>query len=167
METQVKAENIPSMILQELNYRMTQELTSIMSVVCRVTGQDITKNTRVREVADAVKIYSKMARKFTPYSYEQIGSLINRNHATIMHAVKWYEPLYKMDKDFRCLANACIQTINDANSKEDSPKDLEIEKIMNMLELCTTEELKKIHKSIYRNYIPTHGEKQEIIYSLL
>ena len=54
-----------------------------MSVVCRVTGQDITRNSRVRKVADAVKIYSKMARRFINYSYEQIGRLINRNHALL------------------------------------------------------------------------------------
>ena len=84
METQTPHE----LLNAELKMRKDNELKSIISVVNRVTGQDITVRSRVRPVADAVKIYSALARKFTPYTFEQIGESINRNYATILHAYK-------------------------------------------------------------------------------
>ena len=116
----------------ELKMRKDNELKSIISVVNRVTGQDITTRSRVRPVADAVKIYSVLARKFTPYTFEQIGESINRNYATILHAFKCYDDLYKTEVEFREYAKSCIETIHNANSVEDTPRDIELEKINEM-----------------------------------
>ena len=139
----------------ELKMRKDNELKNIISVVNRVTGQDITTRSRVRPVADAVKIYSSLARKFTPYTFEQIGESINRNYATILHAIKSYDILYKSEVEFREYAKSCIETIHNANSVEDSPRDIELDKIKGLLEICTTEELKKLKRNIYKNYIPS------------
>ncbi len=139
----------------ELKMRKDNELKSIISVVNRVTGQDITTKSRVRPVADAVKIYSALARKFTPYTFEQIGESINRNYATILHAYKCYDDLFKTDIEFRDFAKSCIETIHNANSVEDTPRDKEVDTIKGLLEICTTEELKKIKRNIYKNYVPS------------
>jgi len=139
----------------ELKMRKDNELKNIISVVNRVTGQDITTRSRVRPVADAVKIYSSLARKFTPYTFEQIGESINRNYATILHAFNCYDDLYKTEVEFREYAKSCIETIHNANSVEDSPRDIELDKIKGLLEICTTEELKKLKRNIYKNFIPS------------
>ena len=138
----------------ELKIRSDNELKNIISVVNRVTGQDITTKSRVRPVADAVKIYSALARKFTPYTFEQIGESINRKYCSILHAHKCYDDLFKTDEKFRDLAKSCIETIHNANSVEDTPRDKEVDTIKELLEICTTEELKKIKRKIYKNYVP-------------
>ena len=138
----------------ELKIRSDNELKSIISVVNRVTGQDITIKSRIRPVADAVKIYCAVARKFTPYSFKQIGESIDRQYSTIMYAIKSYNILYKTDVEFRECAKSCIETIHNANSVEDTPRDIEIDKIKGLLELCNTEELEKIKRKIYKNYVP-------------
>lgn len=144
-----------TLLNDELKIRSENELKNIISVVNRVTGQDITSKSRVRPVADAVKIYSALARKFTPYTFEQIGESINRNYATILHAHKCYDDLFKTDVVFRDFAKSCIETIHNANSVEDSPRDKEVDTIKELLEICTTEELKKIKRKIYKNYVPS------------
>ena len=62
--------------------------------------------------------------------------------------------MYKTEAEFRECAKSCIETIHNANSVEDTPRDIEIDKIKGLLELCNTEELKKIKRKIYKNYVP-------------
>lgn len=42
-------------------------------------------SSRMREISDARKVYFRACREFTKASYFNIGSLVNRDHATVMH----------------------------------------------------------------------------------
>jgi hypothetical protein len=36
-------------------------------------------------------VYYKLAREFTPYSYQRIAEEVHKNHATALHGVKMYD----------------------------------------------------------------------------
>ena len=78
-------ENIKTIITsnkETAKYRKRKELESIIATVTRVTGVDILQKTNVREVADAIKIYSYMARKITINLFKYIGEIVKRTQTT-------------------------------------------------------------------------------------
>jgi transcriptional regulator with AAA-type ATPase domain len=48
---------------------------------------DISKNTRKREYVEARALYYKLAKEYTKLSLERIGGKLNRDHATVIHAL--------------------------------------------------------------------------------
>lgn len=66
-----------------------ETLYKICDVVHRETGVDIIlQNARTRNVVDAKRIYSKIARDLTKYSFDKIGKVVNKNHATVAIALQ-------------------------------------------------------------------------------
>lgn len=87
---------------------MKEPLTSdgIINNVCQVW--DIEKSilksgTRVRIVADARKMAMFSIKKYLPHiSLKRIGEIFNnRDHATVITAIKMYSDLMDTDKSFR------------------------------------------------------------------
>ena len=64
------------------------KLKEIMDFVIRETTEDITSKSREQAVTDARAIYFKLAREHTNFSFKAIGQSLNKNHATVIHAVK-------------------------------------------------------------------------------
>jgi len=64
--------------------------------VIRTAVQDkfklnIKRKTRRAIYVTARTIYFKLSREFTTKSYDSIGDTLNKNHATVMHAMKIYD----------------------------------------------------------------------------
>lgn len=158
METPEKfLENIKTIISsnkETVKYKRKQELKSIIATVTRVTGVNILEKTNVREVADAVKIYSYMARKFTRNGFKDIGDVINRNHATILIAKNAYTDLYNGDKEFRSKADKCMSKYF-AEEGSEQPKVLAIEHINEELLKCDHTKLLRVKN--YVEKIIEHG----------
>ena len=131
------------------SYKNEQELVSIIESISSVTGADITERTNIRIVADAVKIYSYMAREYTNNTCKNIGLAINRNHSTISASCKNYQSLYKYDDNFRELADQCLSKHFSENGQS-QPKEIEIEKINSLLLKCSVHLLVKIKNYINR-----------------
>jgi chromosomal replication initiation ATPase DnaA len=134
---------------QRVVYKNKQHLKSIIYTILSVTGVDIRARSNKREVADAVKIYSHMAREYTDNSFHEIGKSINRNHSTICHSLKNYNSLYRYDDAFRLLADQCISK-HFAENGQDQPKDIELESINTLLLKCNYYLLSKIKNYIKR-----------------
>lgn len=56
-------------------------------------GIEIDKNTRAREHVEGRALYFKLCRDHTSKSFHDIGATLNKNHATVMHAVKNVYPI--------------------------------------------------------------------------
>ena len=134
-----------------------KDLESIIATVLRVTKCDVTNKSRVSENADAVKIYSYMARRFTKNTFNTIGKVINRNHATILYACKSFYNIYKTDKSFRQLADSCVSKHQDEMGMEDRPKEMMLDEIKYDLRKCSIEELRKIKRWIKLKYVSNNG----------
>lgn len=61
------------------------ELTAIRDYVETKLGIDMCKVTRKRLYVDARSVYSKLCREYTDSSFEEIGSLINRDYSSVIH----------------------------------------------------------------------------------
>lgn len=64
------------------------ELNFIKNYVESALERDITLNTRKREYVYARSLYMLLARENTKKSLEEIGKFINKDHATVLHALK-------------------------------------------------------------------------------
>lgn len=152
-------ENIQTIIAsnkETAKYTRMKELESIIATVVRVTGFDITQKTNVREVADAIKIYSYMARKFTRNGFKEIGNIVNRNHSTILIAKDAYKDLYNADKEFRNKADKCMAKYF-AEEGSEQPKVQAIEDINDELLKCDHTKLLRVKN--YLNKIIVDGNK--------
>ena len=88
----------------------------IIEAVESATGVlDIMKKTRKREHVDARRIAYMIFRETQFYTFEKIGELFNRNHATVLFGIRSGQSLIDFDPKFKenylqCLAE--IRTIN-------------------------------------------------------
>lgn len=136
------------------DFQLIQELKSIIAIVVRITGKDITSVKRGRNYTNARLIYSYMCRRFTNCTFNDIGRSVNRNHATILHLNKNYSGVYKTDDDFRELADRCLSAYFSEMGVE-QPKVEAIEDINKYLSKCDINKLLSIKN--YSEKILEHG----------
>lgn len=98
-----------------------------------------------------------MARRFTKNTFNTIGKVINRNHATILYACKSFYNIYKTDNSFRQLADSCVSKHQDEMGMEDRPKEMMLDEIKYDLRKCSIEELRKIKRWIKIKYVSSNG----------
>ena len=72
-------------------------LDDIYNYVNSVYGIDIKEKTRKRAYSDGRALFCYIARKKTNFTYECIGDYLNKDHATIIYAVKVTS--YYLDKE--------------------------------------------------------------------
>ena len=67
-------------------------LQSIQNCVCNafaITRNELLSNTRIRTIAVARQVAMYLSKDLTGYSYAEIGKVFgNRDHSTVVHAVK-------------------------------------------------------------------------------
>jgi tryptophan 2,3-dioxygenase len=131
----------------QAKYNLQKELKSIIAIVTRVTGLDIRDKIRTRDYVNARMIYAYMSRRFTSCTFKEIGMIIRRNHATILHLNKHYEGVYKTDDDFRKLSDRCLSRYFSDEGIE-QPKVEAIENINDELLKCDHTKLLRV-----KNYV--------------
>lgn len=91
-------------------------LSRIVEIVINEAGFDFRNNTRNRRTVDAVKVYCLLAREFTEYSFNEIGSYIDKHYSTVMHHVKTSKDLLDTDSYFKAFYSKCLSKMtNDEN----------------------------------------------------
>ena len=76
-------------------------LNTILNMVCTYYGIDSDKvksKCRYRSLVDARQLYSRLARLYTHSTWKTIGSIINRDHSTIIHSYNKISELVDVDK---------------------------------------------------------------------
>ena len=74
------------------------DITQLKGLLDRTYGFDISKKTRAREYVYARRVFSKVGRDFG-YTFEDIGSIIDCDHSTIIHHIKSFETIHATDKE--------------------------------------------------------------------
>jgi chromosomal replication initiator protein len=82
-------------------------ILSNVSQCCMITLEQLRSKTRKREIVEARQIYCKLAKKRTKYTLEQIGSAINKDHATVLHSVRTCNNLIETNINFKNKYNDC------------------------------------------------------------
>lgn len=74
---------------------------AVLKAVCKATQlNDITNTTRKREYADARSIAYIIFRDIYNMTYQRIGSIFGKDHASVMHGYKSGKTLMNYDKYF-------------------------------------------------------------------
>jgi len=72
----------------------------IIKFIKRISGCDITLNTRKTEVVEARQVAMVIIKNNTRLSLSKIGSLFGRDHATVLHAAKVVPRYIEVDKQY-------------------------------------------------------------------
>jgi len=76
----------------------------IQSEVCSRYGLEwsmILSRSRVREVVDARRLYSGILRNVFRLTFQEIGNILNKNHATILHNINQHDTFVKILKSYK------------------------------------------------------------------
>ena len=77
-------------------------LENILEVVKSELLIDLKKNkSRKREVVDARRIYSDIARQLNIFSFTEIGKKINKDHASVIHYIKTSNDFKRIDREYQ------------------------------------------------------------------
>ena len=81
---------------------MKTELLKIKSIVEEYTEiEDISIKERTHELSMARWLYCKLCREYTPATMSAIGKTINRDHSTVVHALKSLDFEFAYNKDLQ------------------------------------------------------------------
>lgn len=79
----------------------------IIQTVCKTWDRsldDVCGKSRKQDVVYTRMTIAYFLRQYTKLSTTEIGNLINRDHATIIHYLKAYDSEFRFNKDFRNFA---------------------------------------------------------------
>ena len=67
------------------------KLEIIKNCVVEYTQLDITSTSRKRPYVYARALYFQLSRDFTPHSLQDIGAMVNKDHASVLHGLKTFK----------------------------------------------------------------------------
>ncbi len=82
------------------NYTI-EEIIVIVAGYFKLQAKVLKMKTRKREVVTARQLAMYFAKKYTKKSLSEIGAAFNKDHSTVVHAIKTVKNLYETDKEFR------------------------------------------------------------------
>ena len=125
-----------------------KKLKEILEFVVRETTEDITSKSREQAISDARAIYCKLAREHTNFSFKAIGESLNRNHATVIHAINNVFPTAVLNN------RSCKRAYNKYNNITDGVTDADVNLIAVLNDrIKELEDSKRftINESLYRD----------------
>lgn len=87
------------------------DILSVVARNCCVSMNDITSKVRKTEVIDARFIFINTLREQFNYTYMSIGELLNRDHTSIIHAVKTHKERYHQYGDYKQVSDGVYEDI--------------------------------------------------------
>jgi hypothetical protein len=160
----------------------TQITLQLKQIIKEITGADINKVSRKREIIEARAIYYKILKQIDKKkSLQSIGASVGKDHATVLHSLKNYDMFEKFNPSLKLFRKEILQRLNYTPeeqlinlSKDDLIQSLQIE-IMKLtdeninlqekiINLQTSRNNYKIVNNIETLLLDTEGkEQQEII----
>ena len=75
-------------------------LTAAIYDITGISYNQLKSKSRQRDIVDARHIFFKLLRDYTSWSTPLIGSLLDRDHCTVLHALNKCESLIRVDRNF-------------------------------------------------------------------
>lgn len=76
------------------------EATKTLEFVSDFLGFDLTQKSRKRYIVEGRMMYAKLMKRHTNVTLSDIGSVIGKDHATIIHYLKNFHYVKKVDQNF-------------------------------------------------------------------
>jgi len=114
-------------------------------------GFDISIKSRKRNIVEARMMYAKLMKVYTNTSLTDIGLLINKDHATIIHYLKNFRYIKKQDREFSNKYDILSEVYEDFRKSWFDLERFDDKKRIQILESSLKSALDK--KELYENYI--------------
>ena len=115
----MKSHQPPSLWLAPGIYESTFTSYRFVDSFCKinkVTLEELSSDARHTEVRQPRQMLMRLLKlNFYKLSLKEVGNMFNRNHATVLHAIKTVQNLYDTDRDFRAFYNSMINQIERDN----------------------------------------------------
>jgi chromosomal replication initiation ATPase DnaA len=82
-----------------------EEILKIISQECDVSLSEITSRIRTKEVVNARFIFCAIMKNHFSYSLKRIGSVVGRDHTTIISAINEFNNRYRNEEYFKLMVN--------------------------------------------------------------
>jgi len=113
----------------------TQITLQLKQIIKEITGADINKVSRKREIIEARAIYYKVLKQIDKKkSLQSIGASVGKDHATVLHSLKNYDMFEKFNPTLKLFRKQILQRLNYTSeeqlinlSKDDLIQSLQIE----------------------------------------
>ena len=135
-----------------------RDIISIQEVCDKHFNINISKKTRVREYADARKMFFKLSRELLRISVQQIGEVVDVNHSTVVVGTKRLDDLLTFDKDsqenyliLRDKWSGVVKQLNKPFAKYLGKEDILQNKVMT--------DLQTKHPNVYAIHVPNEGKR--------
>lgn len=135
-----------------------RDVVKIKKVCDKHFNIDISKKTRVREYADARKMYYKICRELLPISVQEIANVVNVDHSTVIVGAQRLNDLIKYDRvtkeNYLTLKYKSIDVVKNINNpfvKYLGKEDLLQNKIMTYLQTK--------YSDVYAIHVPNEGKR--------
>ena len=139
---------------------MYSDLKQIIAVVNSIRGCDIREKSRHREVVDAKRIYSSVAKKLFPKkTYTEIGKAIGLSHCSILFHLKDFNHFVEQDKDLRDAHKYCLEIC--ANMLGTDRKNFIDKIILNWSDLTTKQQ--KILGELAQEFVDENSKELQLI----
>jgi chromosomal replication initiation ATPase DnaA len=113
---------IPELKWQTINGEVEslneQKVNAMMKVVCKLTLVDWSElkgKSRKREINDIRQTSMWILRKGTSLSFANIGTIFNRHHATVLHAVDSVNNMIQTDRMYRGHVEQILNHLDNEN----------------------------------------------------
>ena len=85
----------------KINKLKKKNIDFILSVIESETGLNVLNPTRKRQYVDARAMACFIMSRKLNLTLSQIGEILNKNHATVLHSLKLFDNLYETDYRFK------------------------------------------------------------------
>ena len=85
----------------ELTDERHHTIKSEISSRCNLGWGAIESRSRKRDIIDARRLYCGILRNVFGLTFHQIGEMLNKNHATIVHSIKIHDNFVKILKSYK------------------------------------------------------------------
>ena len=82
-----------------------EEILEIISQECDVSLSEILTRCRKKEVVNARFIFCAVMKRHFTYSLKRIGSIVHRDHTSVIHAIEEFDNRLKNEDHFKSMVN--------------------------------------------------------------
>jgi chromosomal replication initiation ATPase DnaA len=101
---------------RESRLELTSDKKQLLDKVIKASGLTIEELREKYQGPKMVDIRSIVYYHLRPiFTFEDIGKIFGKAHATVMHSVQRYKNLYQYDREFRITADNFIKRLQDEN----------------------------------------------------
>jgi hypothetical protein len=132
---------------------------SVIYIAEKILGLDLLSNSRKEEYIEGRAIVYYILRHKLGMTYQQIAKVFNKNHATVLHALKEWPYMVKYNSQLDAKKDQVVDYINEnCTPDKDGRKDIKIKACEDQIFLLNSK-IKELKKELNELYNKKHAHR--------